>query len=87
MNPTLERIIEQQELVKQEIFELSLLADASSNSIVKYGECQEALCKKKAELVNIEKRIIGSLFTALNKTAANYPKLEEWEKEDEEMDQ
>ena len=87
MNPTLERIIEQQELLHQEIFELSLLTDASSNSIVKYGECQEALCKKEAELVNIEKRIIGSLFTALNKTAANYPKLEEWEKEDEEMDQ
>lgn len=43
MNPTLERIIEQQELLHQEIFELSLLADASSNSIVKYGECQEAL--------------------------------------------
>ena len=87
MNPTLERIIEQQELLHQEIFELSLLADASSNSTVKYGEYQEALCKKKAELVNIEKRIIGSLFTALNKTATNYPKLEEWEKEDEEMDQ
>ncbi len=36
---------------------------------------------KKAELVNIKKRIIGSLFAALNKTAVNYPKLEEYKEE------
>jgi hypothetical protein len=84
VNPSLRMMIDQQDLVNQEIFELSLLADASSNSIVKYGECQEALCKKKAELVNIEKRITGSLFTALNKNAANYSRLEEWKEEDDE---
>lgn len=82
-NPSLRMMLEQQEWLQQEILKLCYLAAASTNSIVKFAECQEALCKKKAELANIEKRIIGSLFTALNKNAANYSRLEEWKEEDE----
>jgi hypothetical protein len=81
VNPSLKMIIDQQDLVKQEILQLCYLAAASTNSISKYAEYQDELRKKKAELVNIKKRIIGSLFVALNKTAVNYPKLEEYKEE------
>jgi hypothetical protein len=75
-------MLEQQEWLQQEILQLCYLAAASTNSIVKYGECQEALSKKKFQLLEVERHITRSLFTALNKTATNYPQLEEYEEEE-----
>lgn len=82
-NPSLRMMVEEKEWLQQEILKLCFLAAASTNSIVKFAEYQEALSKKKFQLLEVERHITRSLFTALNKNAANYPRQEEWEEEDE----
>jgi len=81
-NPSLRMMIEQKEWLQQEILKLCYLAAASTNSIVKFAECQKALSKKKFQLLEVERHITRSLFTALNKNATNYPALEEYEEEE-----
>lgn len=76
-NPSLRMMLEQQEFLRQEIVELLFLADTFNNSIVKYAGCQEELHKKRLQLLDVENHITRTLFASLNKTAANYPKLEE----------